>query len=850
MKRLPRCALVLVFSLCPALLVHADRKPVLKQIDVPHDYYFREMYLPQVSSGPQSPTWSPDGRSLVYAMQGSLWKQDVDSTTAVQLTSGAGYDHHPDWSPDGSRVVFTRYQNDALELHVLDLASGEVTRLTNDGDVNLEPRWSPDGQRLAYVSTAGSGQFHVFVADINDKLVDAKRLTPDRQSNVDRYYYSQFDHELSPVWSPDGDALLYVSNPEVPYGSGDLWYRSLQEGAEPHLVRREETTWRARPDLAPDGRRIVYSSYLGRQWHQLWLTTVAGKAEPFPMTYGDFDSTFARWSPDGEKIAYTVNENGNTELRIIQIPGGQETHLKINEREFLEPTGAVTVEVRNVDGRVIPARLSVVAENGHAYTPHDAWAHADDSFDRDQRREEARYFHTQKAATLDVPAGEITITAWHGMEHHIQQHVLDVAADELEHVTITLQPLKLPETWSGWQSGDVHVHMNYGGIYRSTPTTLRNQAASEDLDVVFNLIVNKEQRVPDIEYFDGATDAASDDKVVIEHSQEFHTGYWGHVALLGLHDNLLMPDYSAYPDTAAASLYPDNVTVANMAHKQGAVMGYVHTFAYPLPDPANDASLTNALPIDVALGKVDFYEVVGFAEHRASADIWYRLLNAGFRLSAAGGTDAMANFASLRGPVGMNRTYVQVSDWPAGADARRDAWIDALRAGRSVATNGPLLGLTVDGGGPGDTIELASSGSVQYQGFLRSAVPVDALELVHNGEVIRRIELDDERMSADFSGSIDIQRSGWLLVRASASGPDREIFDMYPYATTNPVFVELDGIGPRSAADAEYFLAWISRVRESAAAHPDYFSTRERDRVLSHIDQAAAIFERHLAEAQ
>jgi hypothetical protein len=49
-----------------------------------------------------------------------------------------------------------------------------------------------------------------------------------------------------------------------------------------------------------------------------------------------------------------------------------------------------------------------------------------------------------------------------------------------------------------------------------------------------------------------------------------------------------------------------------MAREQGAVMGYVHTFGFPLPDPATDASLTNALPIDVALGKVDYYEVVGF----------------------------------------------------------------------------------------------------------------------------------------------------------------------------------------------------------------------------------------------
>ena len=55
-----------------AALAAAEREPVLKQITAPHNYYYREMYLPQAQSGPTAPAWSPDGRSLVAAMQGSL----------------------------------------------------------------------------------------------------------------------------------------------------------------------------------------------------------------------------------------------------------------------------------------------------------------------------------------------------------------------------------------------------------------------------------------------------------------------------------------------------------------------------------------------------------------------------------------------------------------------------------------------------------------------------------------------------------------------------------------------------------------------------------------------------------
>ncbi len=48
----------------------AQRDPVLKQIDLPHPYYFREMYLPQVTTGPSAAAWSPDSKSLVYSMAG------------------------------------------------------------------------------------------------------------------------------------------------------------------------------------------------------------------------------------------------------------------------------------------------------------------------------------------------------------------------------------------------------------------------------------------------------------------------------------------------------------------------------------------------------------------------------------------------------------------------------------------------------------------------------------------------------------------------------------------------------------------------------------------------------------
>ena len=822
----------------------ADREPVLKQIKVPHNYYFREMYLPQLTTGPSSLSWSPDGKCLVYSMNGSLWRQDMDSKIAEQLTSGSGYDYQPDWSPDGESVVFVRYLDDAMELQELELGTGEVHALTDGGAVNVEPRWSPDGSRIAFVSTRDTGQFHVFVGDLVEGTLNASQLVEKRESDVPRYYYSSLDHQLSPAWSPDGTAIVYVSNPEIPYGTGAIWQRSVTADAVPELIRMEETSWRARPDWSPDGKRIIYASYLGRQWHQLWVTTTQGNTEPFPLTYGDFDIASPRWSPDGRKVAYVANQAGNMEIRIQDLVGGKTVRLKTDERHYLHAIADLTLNVTDEDDRPVPARVSIVAADGRSYAPNSNWMHADDSFDRDHAEFETQYFHIDGDAALTLPTGAAQVTVWRGIEHQIERHLINIVAERNNTLTIRMRSLDLPPEWNEWFDGDIHVHMNYGGTYRNTPARLIAQANAEDLDVVFNLLVNKEQRIPDIEYFSTEPDEASNDDVLLLHAQEFHTSFWGHLGLLGLNSHLLLPDYAAYPDTAAASLYPDNVAIAKLARQQGAAVGYVHPFEPPAPNPATDKSLTNALPVDAALGLIDYYEVVGFADPHTSADVWYRLLNCDVRVHAAGGTDAMANYASLRGPVGINRSYVQVPDMSGDAAQRRDLWLDGLKSGRTMATNGPLLGFAVNGEGPGSEISLAAGDhELQISGFLRSAVPIDHLELVYNGEVVRKFEPDSTGSSADLSGSVHITGSGWLLLRAWNDDAHPLIFDRYPYATTNPVFISVNGERPHSKADADYFLAWIERIRESVESHEIYNDDTERDLILANLELARQEYE-------
>ncbi len=511
--------------------------------------------------------------------------------------------------------------------------------------------------------------------------------------------------------------------------------------------------------------------------------------------------------------------------------------------------------MHDAHGDPASARVSVTDSEGRFFAPQGAWIHADDGFDRSERRFEAHYFHARGTAQIDVPEGPVHVEILRGFERRFERRDLTAIAGETTDLAVNLDAdrWQVPDASAPagagpagaaqaghWISADVHVHMNYGGVYRNTPAHLALQAEAENLSIVNALIVNKEQRFPDITYDGRQLDPASRPDALVVHGQEYHTSYWGHLGLLNIAGSIILPGYAGYPNTAAASLYPMNADVADIAHARGALVGYVHPFDDP-PEPIAKPreTLTNELPIDVALGKVDYMEILGFSDHRTTAAVWYRLLNLGFRIPAAGGTDAMANFASLRGPVGMNRVYARIPDGP----LTEQAWLDALKAGRSFATNGPLLGFELGGAAVGDELKFErAQRRVAFSARLESIVPVDHLDLVCNGRVVESFIQRKPQGSGRFSGAIPVGESGWCLLRASSDGARHPVLDNYVYATTSPIYLTIAGRRPSSPQDARFFAAWVDRTTEATAAYPDWNSAAEKAHVLERLGQAKAVF--------
>jgi hypothetical protein len=167
----------------------------------------------------------------------------------------------------------------------------------------------------------------------------------------------------------------------------------------------------------------------------------------------------------------------------------------------------------------------------------------------------------------------------------------------------------------------------------------------------------------------------------------------------------------------------------------------------------------------------------------------------------------------------------------------------ALKAGRTFATNGPLLGFTLGGAGIGEELKFdAVQPRARFSVRLRSIVAVDHLELVCNGRVVRSLVTGKAVDHGEFSGSIELKDSGWCIARASSDAGRYPVLDAYVYATTSPVYVTVSGHKPRSPEDARYFAAWIDRVAETTAAYPDWNTAEEKRGMLERLTQAKAVF--------
>ena len=309
--------------------------------------------------------WSPDGRHLVFSQDGSLWTMDVDSGERSLLVAGVGeYLGQPAWSPDGTRVAYSRGRRNSdghWFSHIYSVkVDGTAKTQLSDGDVrDRSPDWSPDSERIVFERTSGTGR------DDNGDFINADRyvVVMDDTGANQTPLIKGGPWEQSPVWSPDGTRVAYVS---------DLVWLIDPNGQNPTPTPTGGVFWNGGVSWSPDGRRLAFARTEG-DGSSIVITHVDGLNEETVTGADDLD-TMPRWSPDGQHLLFTRHQADGTQQLLVVGASGRPSPIECKLRGVGIGSGSgfpLTASAAPSIGRVKLTVLFMDFPNAQAtYTTH------------------------------------------------------------------------------------------------------------------------------------------------------------------------------------------------------------------------------------------------------------------------------------------------------------------------------------------------------------------------------------------------------------------------------------------------------------------------------------------------
>jgi hypothetical protein len=376
------------------------------------------------------------------------------------------------------------------------------------------------------------------------------------------------------------------------------------------------------------------------------------------------------------------------------------------------------------------------------------------------------------------------------------------------------------DMWTDLVAADSRCHF-------LTPHSARLEGEAEGLDLVNLLAVVQDypspdghmyRVIPNITAFSGQAPAL--DRVYVN-TLNVHPAL-GRLGLLNSHRTV-------YPLTFGHADETDDWSLADwcdQCHRKGGLVVWCDAYRPEAGLPGGEA-LVNAI-----LGNVDAIEMDALDRTAPFLPLWYRLLNAGVRLPLLGGSGKDSNRVALGGV----RTLT-----PGTGPGSYAEWVEQVKAGRTIATNGPYLRFTVNDQPWPTRVANEPGRPLRFAAVAESIVPFERLELIANGVTVAtatptktdvfRAAVETEHKSGD----------GWLAARCWGTAKP----DVYPHVTvfahTSPVWVETpDRPSPRKAAALEALKREVEGVRLWVERDGRFTNPRRKDHLLALCDSAAA----------
>ncbi len=435
---------------------------------------------------------------------------------------------------------------------------------------------------------------------------------------------------------------------------------------------------------------------------------------------------------------------------------------------FTTPAAAarLVLEIQDAQTREAAAtRLSIIGDEGPLFAEPDSLLRSH----LDERLEP--YIYVEDRIELDLPAGDYLVRTAGGPTVIPREYAISLGEDGGTW-TLPVEKWIEPRQW-GWIGADPHVHLSHQGEenlpdhYPADVGVAGRAGRAEALDLLY--LLENRAKTPS-----GVVDGIDQKDVLVLWGEEFRSGWWGHVVVLGAKE-LVTVDGNPWANGPGLSAWPLLQKVLLDASPPLVFQAHPHTGgttvgAFHWPETGEARELPS-LAVAGCLHGVATGSGSNFYPERWNPQPLLDGLEVGAHWASLGETDAVLSRQWLR-PVGSLRTYAHINRPAPAAHSLLDRqWRRAVASGRSYATSGPiLLDYRLNEAKMGEIL-LTAPGEATLHLHLASWTPLRRVTLL--GASGRRIELPiDPSQLNDFNweGPIDLPVDDALLVEAVADG--------------------------------------------------------------------------------
>lgn len=509
----------------------------------------------------------------------------------------------------------------------------------------------------------------------------------------------------------------------------------------------------------------------------------------------------------------------NDNLTHVILPSDGDSAAKADS-SFVE---AIDFNITDKEsGKPLAVRVEVSDTSGNNYwTPIEGVSYA---VDRNRKvgwnttlweNQPGPFFYLEGKGKLGTSPRGKTARIYHGFEFK----PLELEIPEDGKVNVAMERwINMPHL--GWYSGQTHIHTTDLGSPVQFSQYWPVVSRAEDLKASYILTLKGEWNTHAIyanEYPMGPRDAFSTAEHHISYGEEFRNNPYGHLAFLGL-NSLIQPISTGALGEVGGPDYPANAAVLDEALAQGANTIAAHFGIFRAKKleqiAAGWPSTGFEMPVDIALGKIQIAEIEG---NGGQTDVWYDLLNCGFKIPATAGPDWFLKDTP--------RVYVYLGE----QKFTMDNWRKKLREGNSFITRGPMLFFSVNGEHPGSTLNV-KNGQSAFEINARALTPNGALpvEVLYNGKVILT--------TSQTAIKVNLKDSGWLAVRCQG-------------AHSNPVYINMEGRPAGLAEPARKFIQITDRLADWVKTKGLFDNENQKTEVLKIIEEGRMVYEDIVARA-